>query len=765
MLEFLKKEFSESQWLNPFKNWQGLESPQLPMLCLFSDALILNKDETVSCVMSLAGVDYNAIPESRKQMLYQVRNSTFANNDDLVISIFHTRFQKQSDLKVSEFNNVNVQTIAQSWAGSFQSVYETQHYLMLTSKTNPIKKLRNIASDVERLEQVATYFLSAFEDFGCIRLKGSVLLQFLATLINAECFENPLQFNKQLLDEWILNTPIKMSRFDPYLHYLNTNRVSSFMTIRNYGDYAAQPVFDRLLELPVEMMVAHHFDYMEKEKALAFVADKIRFTHQFVKYADFVLQEYYELQNNLQADLIQLIQHYFTIQVISHSESQNKQDCLKIRKFLDQNGYLLGNDTLLKESLFYSQFPPKRKANKRNTKITSQNASCFVAFPSSQEGLTSCSWGSEPLTHFSSASGSIYNFCFHKDSSQSALGHTLVVGSSGSGKTTLISFLLAQATKYKGMKMLAFDQLQGLKVSTLLLGGKYLNFEQGGLSLNPFDLDKEDSGFLIDFLCDMAQVQSEQDKLKIIAGASQILDWDLSSRTVDQLLHTIAQKGEPLYEKLKQYGSTGTKSGLFSGQPVPLEADWLCFDFTHLLERPEELGLFASYLSHRFFKSCDGTPRLIFVDEFRRYLESEVFAKIAARMLQELRKLNGVFVAAVQSLDHLYLHPIGKQNLANFAKFILFPSREGLNPDAYLDGIGLNQDELAWLKNTDPKTRAVMVKTAGGSTDIVQVNLAFLKQYLHVFNSSQTHVRAIETLQKQNLSPQELMQEYLRAVV
>ena len=757
-------DFVKNNLLNPFQLSHLLESPKLPIGCLYSDSIILNKDETISCVMSLQGIDYKSLSQARQKTLYDLRKSTFAQNDNLVISIYHARFRKENEIKPSQFDDVHIQKIYQTWIKSFKFVFETKHYLMLTTKTNPIKKFRDIKHDVEKLERVSTYFMSALEEFQPKLLKSESLIQFLATLINAKNFENPLHVLKdKFFDEWLINTPIQMSRFDPFLHYLDHDQVSSFLTIKNYGDYAAQPVFERLIELPINMIVSHHFDFIEKQTSMKYVEDKIRFTKSFVKHADYVLSEYLSLQDQLQADLLQLIEHAFTIQVISSSEEKNKAECLIIKKLLDQNGYLVRNEKLLKEGLYYSQFAPSRKNNKRKRNTTTENAGCFVSFPTSQKGITTCSWGNEPLAQFSTLSGAIYNFCFHKDNSQSALGHTLVVGASGSGKTTLISFLLSQALKYKNMKMLAFDQLQGMEVATTLLGGHYINFQKGGLSLNPFDLDTDDASFLADFICDMAKANDDEEKIRIIEGSRQILNWKLANRTIDNLLNGISQKGEPLFERLKRYSSLGDRGGLFAQDSIDLSSQWLCFDFTEILGSPDELGLFSSFLSHKFFKSCDGTPRLIFVDEFRRYLESDIFSKICVRLLQELRKLNGVFVAAVQNLNDVYDHPVGKKNLSNFAKFILFPAKEGLQEEAYIKGVGLTFEEFQWLKNTDPKSRLVMIKTSD-STNIVQINLAFLHQYLQVFNSSQENVRTLRNLMAQGISKQTLLQHYLQAL-
>ena len=76
----------------------------------------------------------------------------------------------------------------------------------------------------------------------------------------------------------------------------------------------------------------------------------------------------------------------------------------------------------------------------------------------------------------------------------------------------------------------------------------------------------------------------------------------------------------------------------------------------------------------------------------------------------------------------------------------MFPSREALNEKAYIDGIGLNENEFNWLKTTDPNQRFVMIKTARGSSTIVNTNLEFLGNHLKIYNSNAQNVNQLKEL-------------------
>ena len=167
----------------------------------------------------------------------------------------------------------------------------------------------------------------------------------------------------------------------------------------------------------------------------------------------------------------------------------------------------------------------------------------------------------------------------------------------------------------------------------------------------------------------------------------------------------------------------------------------------------------TSYLTHMFFSESDGSPRIIFVDEFRRYLESPIFSAIIQRFLEEFRKLNGVFIAAVQNINQLYDDEKGRRNLGNFGKFIIFPISGNLNRQAYAEGIGLNEAEINWLKTADIYDRQVLIKTKGGSSTIVNVDLKFLGDYLKVFDSSSQNVAKLKRLMKQH--PQDFRERFL----
>jgi len=764
----------KSNFLSFYKHLKTHSYERIPILCPLDESTILNRDGTFTKIIQISGVDYNGMSGEALQKFRNIRSSMFMRGTGLVISYYVLRFKQTASLPVTEFDNDITQAIINSWSGSFTNVFVTKHFLAISTRSNVLsalskvkknKKSKNNSNDSKddtandtnnqaslvKLNEMTDFIQTSLTDYGSKTLKGPELYAFFASLINCQPFEKVNEVS-DTFENWIIANPVKFTEIKNNFEYLSSGKIASFLTIKNFPEFAAQQFFDSLIQKNVEMLITHHCDLLDQDTSIRQTEDKLRVFQSFGKFNQMLIAPTVELLNRLQANEVRLSTHTLSIQVLSDDLESHKNNINRLSKLLTQNGYLSTTEILNNEPLFFSQFPSLRNSNVRKKRFTTDNLVDFISFSTSGTGNRKCSFGPTPTASFASVDGNIYDFIFQISDAQNALGHTLIIGDTGSGKTTFISFLLANARRHANMKIVSFDQLRGQEIATRLQYGDYVNFSDESFAINPLLLpnNAHSRTFIVDFLSNLVDA-TEDERLKIEGSIDTIFLWDEENRNLDQIANLFTQAGEKLNEKLKMWQTGGIYSGYFNGKSNSINFSNLLttFDFTQIIAQPKVLGLMTSYLSHIFFSESDGTPRIIFIDELRRYLESEIFSSIIQRFLEEFRKLNGVFIGAVQNINQLWDSPVGKRNIGNFGKFIIFPISGNIHKEAYIEGIGLNDREIDWLRTTDVHDRQVLIKTKGGSSTIVNVDLKFLGKYLNVFDSSSQNVTRLNTLMGQ----------------
>jgi len=145
-------------------------------------------------------------------------------------------------------------------------------------------------------------------------------------------------------------------------------------------------------------------------------------------------------------------------------------------------------------------------------------------------------------------------------------------------------------------------------------------------------------------------------------------------------------------------------------------------------------------------------------DEMPKYLQNEVMAPMVARMLEEIRKTDGVFIGASQSPDAVLENPIAPKFMTNIETFLIFPDPRA-NKRYYMDdpkdprpNLGLTQQEFNWVtRKPDGRNRQfspyeVLVKRKDGQSVILDLNYKPLGKLLKGFDSSAEAVKRAHQL-------------------
>ncbi|GAA8419598.1 hypothetical protein HpBT230_13990 [Helicobacter pylori] len=169
-----------------------------------------------------------------------------------------------------------------------------------------------------------------------------------------------------------------------------------------------------------------------------------------------------------------------------------------------------------------------------------------------------------------------------------------------------------------------------------------------------------------------------------------------------------------------------------------------------ITQNPKDLGLLAYYLFYKILEESrkNDSGFLVFLDEFKSYVENDLLnAKINA-LITQARKANGVVVLALQDIYQLSGVKNAHSFLSNMGTLILYPQKNARELKHHFN-VPLSETEISFLENTPLYARQVLVKNLGnGSSNMIDVSLEGLGRYLKIFNSDSSHVNKVKALQK-----------------
>ncbi|GAA8719959.1 hypothetical protein HpBT351_15370 [Helicobacter pylori] len=387
-----------------------------------------------------------------------------------------------------------------------------------------------------------------------------------------------------------------------------------------------------------------------------------------------------------------------------------------------------------------------------------------------------------PLSVFKNLDHSPYLFNFHNQEVKHkgvlahnvarVVGRTMIIGATGAGKTTLISYLMMSTLKYPNIDILALDRLNGLYSFTKYFDGIYNEGES--FHINPFSLEDSASNraFLLHFYAQMAKVDSydkHNDKIEDRTALLNAIDTMYRNYNDEVKQAKFSNQELPLPFDLKEFVNsivkTNTnildssfeyylKSSLFSSRMDSLDFKTRIstINTDSILHNDDDAGLLAYYVFHKMIDRALKINRgfLCFIDEFKSYAQNEMINKEINKIITQARKANGVVVLALQDINQLSEVRNAQSFIKNMGQLILYPQRnidtKDLN-DKF--GIRLSDTEKHFLENTAVNEYKVLLKNMNdGSSNIIDVSLSSLGNYLQIFSSNSSMVEHIENLIK-----------------
>ncbi|MGL2611303.1 VirB4 family type IV secretion/conjugal transfer ATPase [Helicobacter pylori] len=742
------------------------------ILGLYDEHFLLTKNENLVGILRLEGVSYTHLSTEQLQDLFTERQMALDSLEKVVARLVVKRRKIDYQQNIQS-DSQYLQAILNQFEN--KEVYENQYFLVLES-THSLqgvlehKKKSFMHANRENFKDILSYkahFLQEtfksleiqLKNYAPKLLNSKEVLNFYAEYING--FDLPLKplVGGYLSDSYIASS-ITFEKDYFIQESFNQKTYNRLIGIKAYeSERITSIAVGALLYQETPLDIIFSIEPMSVNKTLSFLKERAKFSM-----SNLVKNELLEYQELVKTKRLSM--QKFALNVLIKAPSLEDLDA--------QTSLILG--LLFKENLvgvietfglkggYFSFFPERIYLNHRLRFLTSKALACLMVFERQNLGFKANSWGNSPLSVFKNLDYSPFLFNFHNQevSHNNAKeiarvnGHTLVIGATGSGKSTLISFLMMSALKYQNMRLLAFDRMQGLYSFTEFFKGHYHDGQS--FSINPFCLEPnlQNLEFLQSFFLSMFDLAPSRDK-------EALEDMNAISGAIKSLYETLYPKDFSLLDFKETLKRTSSNQLGLSLEPYlnnPLfnalndafnsNAFLNVINLDAITQNPKDLGLLAYYLFYKILEESrkNDSGFLVFLDEFKSYVENDLLNTKINALITQARKANGVVVLALQDIYQLSGVKNAHSFLSNMGTLILYPQKNARELKHNFN-VPLSETEISFLENTPLYARQVLVKNLGnGSSNMIDVSLEGLGRYLKIFNSDSSHVNKVKALQK-----------------
>ncbi|AFI01823.1 DNA transfer protein [Helicobacter pylori PeCan18] len=742
------------------------------ILGLYDEHFLLTKNENLVGILRLEGVSYTHLSTEQLQDLFTERQMALDSLEKVVARLVVKR--RKIDYKQNiQSDSKYLQAILNQFEN--KEVYENQYFLVLES-THSLhgvlehKKKSFMHANRENFKDILSYkahFLQEtfksleiqLKNYAPKLLNSKEVLNFYAEYING--FDLPLKplVGGYLSDSYIASS-ITFEKDYFIQESFNQKTYNRLIGVKAYeSERITSIAVGALLYQETPLDIIFSIEPMSVNKTLSFLKERAKFSM-----SNLVKNELLEYQELVKTKRLSMQKFALNILIKAPSlEDLDAQTSLILGLLLKEN--LVGViETFGLKGGYFSFFPERIYLNHRLRFLTSKALACLMVFERQNLGFKANSWGNSPLSVFKNLDYSPFLFNFHNQevSHNNAKeiarvnGHTLVIGATGSGKSTLISYLMMSALKYQNMRLLAFDRMQGLYSFTEFFKGHYHDGQS--FSINPFCLEPnlQNLEFLQSFFLSMFDLAPSRDK-------EALEDMNAISGAIKSLYETLYPKDFSLLDFKETLKRTSSNQLGLSLEPYlnnPLfnalndafnsNAFLNVINLDAITQNPKDLGLLAYYLFYRILEESrkNDSGFLVFLDEFKSYVENDLLNTKINALITQARKANGVVVLALQDIYQLSGVKNAHSFLSNMGTLILYPQKNARELKHNFN-VPLSETEISFLENTPLYARQVLVKNLGnGSSNMIDVSLEGLGRYLKIFNSDSSHVNKVKALQK-----------------
>lgn len=493
-------------------------------------------------------------------------------------------------------------------------------------------------------------------------------------------------------------------------------RFGGLFGIKEYPATTRPGLWNGLLSARFPFVASQSFTFLSKAAARAVMERK---QNQMLSARDRAASQVAGLGDaldDLMSNRFAMGDHQASVLVYGDEPRSLADHLSKARAMLADSGLVTAREDLALEAAFWAQFPGNFSKRVRPAAITSRNFAALAPFHTHPAGRADGNHWGPAVALLRTSAGSPFHFNFHVGD----LGHTFICGPSGSGKTVVQNFMLAELEKF-GAQQVFIDKDRGAEIFVRACGGTYLTLKNGeptGFApLKALDFSAPNRAFLSQLI---RQLVGRTDKPLSVQEERAIDDALVSlgplppeQRSLSALRSLLGQRDAGgVGARLEKWCKGGALGWVLdnAADAVGLDARFLGFDMTHVLDNAEVRTPLMMYLFHRLQALVDGRRLVIDIDEFWKALGDEAFRGLAQDGLKTYRKQNAFMVFGTQSPADVLRSPIAHTILEQCATKIFLPNAHAAERD-YVEGFGLTRREFALVREElAPEQRQFLIK-------------------------------------------------------
>jgi len=736
---------------------------------------MLCSDGTLVRVLKLDGCQNSLANKKNVAKLFDLKKRFIDSLAEVDIDCRIITIRELEENKIKTHHNIPVlKEITDVWMKTNRLVFNNSYYIVISIE-NTKKAYEDISTATETIKSILDPYgvklLNANDDFS----NSNLITPFIKILnpISKPKFNisnNDLNgyFSNQLVSEEILFSKRGNIKF----RYGEQEKYMSVIGIKNLSDSADEQMLSDILSLNYELNILQNFTSIPKSKAQVILTNQKRMS-MAVSFSYDVVSQYDDALSAIEqsdTDHQTLTDFSQTIFVYGNSENELDNAVLEIMKIFRNYGFIPMRENWIAQASWFSQFPTYDKFP-RTYRLLSKAVACLIDFNKQPTGFTNSDWAHEPITIFTTAQGTSYQFQFHVNDDEGAVGHTIAIGPTGQGKTTLYSFIASQAMRFDRLKTFFFDRHRGAEIFTYAVDGDYIGFESSKkqikkadelegsgrkVSLNPLKIEDypENRTFLRNWLKEITLVNDTQSEAEIGRAITTIFDYlEPEKRSLKNIYKSVFSPTGQMRKEIERWVDVNQYGYLFNAEndTLNLTNRFNTFDFTNILDDSVLAPAVISYIMNRIqnLTGRTGDPSLIIIDETAPMLENPVFRHNFAIGLQEGRKKRQIYLAAFQQPNIIDKLGIGELIRGQAQTEIFFRNTQAVIDD--YTNWNFTTKEYAFIKGDlyrDMKYAILFRKPSQNESVILNVDISGLGVYLQLFNSGRKNVLLAEEIRK-----------------
>ncbi|QCE35338.1 conjugal transfer protein TrbE [Acetobacteraceae bacterium] len=699
--------------LNQFRTTETAFPDKLLYQELIEDDTLLCKDGSLLAVFAYRGKDIDSSTASERNYLSEITNRALAQlGDGWTLHVDASRVQVPNYFPkdASHFNDPLTEAIDEERRALFEgkgALFNTGFTFslgflppaLLTKKYTDlfVDKDEVDATPEKHAQENLQKFKEGLEKFK-EALSSSLKLERLGSYVVPQKDGSEVKFSRLL--EYLrycitgVNDRVRFPADPSFIDYLIgsqemipgkvphiAGKYTQFVAIEGFPESSTPGILNVLTQLPIEcrfssrcIMLAEHdaigvYDKQRKKWRQKIYGMRAQFLNDHSN-PDLDAQK-------MEADAIaalaetrsqEVSQAFFTSGVILRHENKKQlgEYSKQVAARINQLGFLARIETFNTLDAFFGALPGDAIANVRRPIVNTRNIGDMLP--------TNAIWSGSPVApcdKFPPNSPALMQCVtqgaevFYCNNHRGDVGHMLILGPTGAGKSTLLAIMEAQARRYEGATLFAFDKGMSMyplcaAINAATQGKSGQHYEVGSdestLSFAPLQFleTKSDQAWAIGWIKDILnlnKIDPTPQQMKSIAEAIQKMANIKGETSLSAFENLVADT--TIRDVLAPYIIGGSHSHLLSADTDTLAfADFNVFEIEELMELSEEFRMpVLLYLFRRIEKALKGQPAYIILDEAWIMLGNPVFREKIREWLKVLRKANCSVILATQSLS------------------------------------------------------------------------------------------------------------------